>query len=333
MFALDNKTFILAKIGLLRVGCPSEVEDLPSNRASGFAIVAVKNEKKLGYIEATKYCPNVIVVAGGKRRELLLAEGIVASWAYVQADVININADDAISSNELMEKLNELLRERFYGNKDTGGGCGSPCGSALPYPYIFEVYPFENYFIYSMKGQKYRQAFALDPIERKVGLRGGSIMVMEKFVDACGDAPMPRVQTGVRYAFAPIRGMDTVTSRGAKNSELITQVIRNWANIDAAITAFQAYRRSTTNRAPMTPAFQPVALAGNKIQAKLAAKGIDMYEFAVWSAKAQTDKFWETSASLKKKLEKGQKQVKGEMVNPIRPLSMGMCNKTALAGR
>lgn len=283
MFSLCGKNFVLAKVGLVRAGCPQELIDTTPNRNPEAAIVIISNKAKLGFIEATGYYPKGVIVAGAVRRRQLQDAGVVCSWAYIEAG-LEIKADDAIGCSELMAKLNQLIVEKFYGQN-------TPIANQ-PWPYINEVYPFENYFIFTMKGEKYRQGYVLDPIARRCALHGGATHVEEKFVDASTES-MSRVQTGVRYAWAPAKGNSQTSTTGAKNSELVTQIIRNWADVNEAANMYLNYIRlsGAALKPPMKPSFAPVSLTpAGKIVAALAAKGIDAYDFARWSATAQHKK-------------------------------------------
>jgi len=335
MFTLCGRTFDLAKVGLVRAGCPQELSNTFHNRILGSPIIITSNYEKLGYVQATDYWPSGIIVAGAKTRTALLAASFARSWAYVEAGALEINADDAIGSSELMGKLDALILEKFYGSAK------QPV-SGQPWPYIQEVYPFENYFIYSMKGQKYRQGFALDPVERKVALRGGSVAVNEKFVDATINADnkdsMPRVQTGVRYAYAPPKGNNQSFTTGGKNSELVTQLIRNWSDIMEAVAMYLNYTRlaGTGLKPPMRPSFHPVNLSPeHKIVAALQAKGIDVYDFAKWTAMALV----EAKAKGTKAPTSGQKKwmhkktVKGNLMPVMAPTMPSVTTRSRTTSR
>lgn len=289
MFSLIDKKFRLAKVGLVRAACPRELMMSAANRSMTSAIVIVANKNGVGRVDSTGYTPKCIVAAGAARRARLLDNGIVLSWAYVQDGAgMEIRADHEIGCSELLVKLGDLVNERMVGASaqsfaNLPGGC----------PWIMEVYPFEGYSIFQYKGQKYRQAFALDPVERIVGLSGEPVKVDEKFVDAATQTTggwIPRNQTGARYAYAPPQSALSY-STGGKDSELISQVFRNWRNITEAAAMYVAYAKASQTlpgAKPMRPAFAPVSLTDDgKILAQLNARGPGVFDFAVWSAGEQ----------------------------------------------
>ncbi len=81
------------------------------------------------------------------------------------------------------QKLDVAIRERILGPARADG---NSCFPGQISPWIVEIYPFENYFIYNLKGQKYRQGYVLDPVKREVRLGTGSSKVEEKYVLASG---------------------------------------------------------------------------------------------------------------------------------------------------
>ena len=287
MFSLNGRKYRLAKVGLVRAGCPRELLGSADNRAAGKAIVIQKNRGGYGRVDSSDYVPRAIVAAGARRRSELLDEGIVLSWAYVEDGAMEIRADHEIGCSQLMAKLNDLIRVRTV----PGYSNGSYPGNA-DVPWIVEVYPFENYCIFQWKGDKYRQAFELDPVERVVGLAGSPVKVDEQWVNAQGvDPAMPAVQTGVRADPGTSRPVLTETHTGAPNSELVTNIFRNWGDITEAVNMYLAYIRSTNNRDQMRPAFYPVSLTNTgKIAAQLNARTEGgVFDFAVWSAGEQEE--------------------------------------------
>ncbi len=317
MFSLCGKNFVLAKVGLVRAGCPQELIGTPTNRSLEAAIVIVANKAKLGYIEATGYYPKGVIVAGAMRRLRLQEAGVVSSWAYVEAG-LDIRADDTIDCSEFMGKLDELTVRSIYSGKPVTG---------QPWPYITEVYPFENKFTYAVRGERYIQSYAIDPIAKRIVLRGGgpgsgpqpgngmSSDDVQKLSDALmkrakvpnyprggamGDLystkvtasteSMSRVQTGVRYAYAPAKGNNQTFTTGGANSELVTCLIRNIGNVLEAVNAYLSYCRESgaVLKPPMKPAFSPAKLSSEeKVIAALIARGIDPYDFAKWSSGVQ----------------------------------------------
>jgi hypothetical protein len=272
--------YTLAKVNLIRLSCPVELQATIQNRCDGLPLVVAANKKRLGAVSG--YVPPLVVKAGESMRRALMAVGVVKAWAWVAPNAKGlINADDAISCGELMDRLSALLVAKFYGRNQ-------PI-MAQPSPYILQVYPFENYLIYQMKGEKYRQGYNVDPVARECVLYGPSQRVEEKFVNAMGDTKqfMPRVQTGVRYAYAPPMGNTQSMTQGGKNSELVLCIIRNWTNVNEAAAAY-VNATKTGLKKQMRPAFYPVDLSDDgKILAGLTAQGIDPYEFARWSFDAQ----------------------------------------------
>ena len=131
MFNLAEKKFSLSRIGLVRASMPTELANLEGHCRRGVAMVVTKNYGKLGRVEATKYVPSAVLVAGAMTRSSLLAAGISRAWMYVEAGALEIKADDAIGCNELMQKLNTALREKIYGNRGPLSG--------QPWPYVMEV--------------------------------------------------------------------------------------------------------------------------------------------------------------------------------------------------
>jgi hypothetical protein len=254
-----------------------------ANCSASSAIVIVANSQGIGRVESTGYAPRCIVAAGARRRARLLDSGIVLSWAFVEAGSMEIKAEHEIGCRELMDKLDALTMQRFV---------GSVCAAAGPqnnligsYPYIREVYPLESHYIFGFRGQTYRQTYALDPIERIVGLSGDPVKVDQKVSAA---AFIPRNQTGAQFAYAPAASATSFTT-GGKDSELITQIVRNWTNITQAAQDYVDYTKTSQSK-PMRPAFYPVSLSDDgKVIAQLNERGPGVFDFAVWSAGEQED--------------------------------------------
>jgi hypothetical protein len=267
-------SYDLVRVHLIRVGCPREMQASAENRLN-VPIVIEKNRKHYGEIVATGYYPEAVVVAGAYRRNHMIAHGVLDAMAWVERGAIEINADDAIGCGELTEKLSHLIQVKIYGNNQPITG--------QPWPYIVQVYPFENYLIYEFGGQKFRQAFALDPTGRNVALSGDSVKVQEKFVDACGSG-MPRTQDGMRQVKNPLPlAGNQVSSRGGENSDLVRMVIRNTANVDKVVAKLLAAIKNGLYK-PLQPDFYPVNLSdAGKILGPLVEAGISPVDFVAWA--------------------------------------------------
>lgn len=269
-----HRRYDLQRIRLLKIGCPRELQASREN-AYNVPVVVEQNRHAYGKVGATGFYPDAVVVAGQYRRAQLLAAGVPFAWGWVERGVIEIQADDAISSGELTEKLVALLQQKIYGNNRPLTG--------QPWPYVCQVYPFENYMIYEFSGQKYRQPFKLDPISRDVALDGNAVKVQEKFIDA-GEAGMSKVQTGVRQTSNPLPlASNQVVSRGGAHSDLVTMVVRNFSNVNHVVAHMLDAIKDGLYK-PMKPDFAPVNISDDgKILGPLIAAGIAPSDFVIWA--------------------------------------------------
>jgi hypothetical protein len=265
----------------------------------GSPIVVEKNRGDYGRI-STGFVPEAIVSAGAYRREKILASGGVRAYAWIESTVLgDVKADHLIGSQELMQQLQQALLTKLYGNKANSPG--------LPWPSIVEIYPFESYMIYSMpNGMKYRQSYALDPVEKIVRLSAITTPVNEKFVDACGINPvltignkssMSIAQTGGNanylYPTSHTQGNNQSSTTGAKNSDLVGMIVRRWDDVNAAVSAYLSQIKDGLHN-PIRPTFYPVsgvayAFNGNMVSvgSGLLIGGVDPLSFASWSADQQ----------------------------------------------
>lgn len=284
MFPLCGREFRLQKVGLVRPGYPLSCHSLAGNVRASTAIVILKNSDKIGTVQATGYWPSGIIAAGAVQRAALLHAGLVRGWAYVEAGALDIKADAEIGSTMLLTQLGAELRKCTSGpaREHTPGGV---------YPWIREVYPFENCLVYSIGEKLYRQQYRINQINGASSFVGVSIQIRQAVSDvtACGSMSMPRSQTGARYSSAPPKGMNQTFSTGGRNSELVSQIVRDWSNILEAVGMYLEYIRSS-NRMPMRPSFYPVAIANNKVGRALVSGGLDYYDFATWAAGQQKPK-------------------------------------------
>lgn len=269
-----DKMYDLARVHLIRVGCPRELAASRENKLN-VPVVVERNRQKLGYIQATGYFPAAVVVAGAYRRDQLLARGILDSWGWVERGAVEIQAADTLSAGELTEKLTNLLQIKFYGNNKPIYG--------QPWPYICQLYPFESYLVYEFAGQRYRQMFTINPQSNDVQLSGDSTKVSEQFVNACGIS-LPRTQDGMRQANNPLPlAGNWVSSYPNPNSDLIRMVVRNFSNVEAVVGKMLAAIKTGLYR-PLKPDFAPVNLSDDgKILGPLVEAGIAPADFVCWA--------------------------------------------------
>lgn len=292
MFPLYGRQYQLTKIGLLRASLPQSLSRTPLNLRPGLPIVVLANTKHLGAVEAAAYIPKAVVVMGAARRSALLEAGVAKSWVFLECGV-DIRADDEIGSSELMQKLDALLWARFFPSLPYGAA--TMAGQQTPF--IREVYPFEDYFVFDWRGEKYRQGYAIDPAKKEVRLAGPQVPVEQKFVNAQGSNStiMPFAQTGIRSIPGWTPGNSQSVSMGAPNSELVISLIRNFSNINEAADKYVAATRTGLYR-PMRPSFYPVPLKdegqwGVGAATPLTARGISPVDFAHWAGGLKASEF------------------------------------------
>jgi len=301
--------FYLVRMNLTAAACPLPYSKRMENQAAGLPIVVVKNAARAGLVASTGYIPGCVVACGEDTRRKLMQRGAVSGWVWAEAG-LNINCDDEISSEELSQKLQSLLTDKFTTKSTSTSQC-APCGD---YPWIRKIYPFEGYLIYNLKGQDYRQGFQLDPFARKVVLSGEPTKVEEKFVNASvvEQYQYPVPQTGLRPSPSVARPFALGVAWGSPNSELVLNVTRNWTNINDAVKRYVDATKTGLYK-PMIPSFAPVKLGPDgHIMNAVTAAGIAPVDFVCWTA-------------MKKNPKKGTCSACGATMNDEQQIHAGMC--------
>lgn len=279
MFEFGTRRFQLAKVGLMQAGCPEPLTALERNKLP-YPIVISNNKEKLGKIEATGYFPKGVIEAGEMTRRRLYENNVPISWAFIEAGV-DINPRATMSRGEYLTALDEALTARVSLVQAVGQKHDH---------HVLRVFPFDGMALVEHKEKVFWQAFAMDAQEKRVALRGAPIAAMGEAAGATsGWGTMPRVQTGLRYAYSTTPAPLGQYTRGAIDSELMTQVVRNWKNIVEAATMYLDYARNAGRslRAPMKPSFYPTTASWGKMGNALSAQGIDAFDFVKWSASVQ----------------------------------------------
>lgn len=285
MFLLDKKVYDLARVGLVRAACPQGLADIGENLRRDVAIRVDRNRDGRGAIKAIGYKPRGVVVAGAAVRNRMLEEGRVHGYVFVERGALDISAAEQVSAGALLAKLHSLVTASVIGRREPV--------PTQKLPVIVAVWPFEERLIYALDGVEYAQRYRLDAVARS--LRLGERLRLGPPVRACGvdqvgEGHMPPVDNGFQQGgFGQARGNEQTYTRGASNSELMTQTVRNWTNVNKAVENYLASIRNGQHKPPAAaPMFSPVTITpAGKIGAGLAARGIDVYDFVRWSAAEQ----------------------------------------------
>jgi len=195
---LKSEKFYLLDIPLHFAACPRYPTDdskvqgcMAASADSAEPIIVDLNIHKVGIAQAG-YHPPVIVVDGVYRHAAgkLAGRETIRAWVgelAAQALKLTIHADHQFGSNELRDKLGKCLSAQYQSTSDNGPVAES--GSVYkPHPYIEEVYPLENYFVYSYDSKKYRQHYKTNLKSRTVKLVDGPKEVTQKYVDMAASA-------------------------------------------------------------------------------------------------------------------------------------------------
>ena len=162
-------------------------------------IVVDINQKSLGRT-GCGFTPKVIVTEGAERHKFKVQSGVRTILAWVGASAMKyiktVMADDQFGAGELREQLSKLIQEKVNPSSDIPG-------VDRKYVSIQEVYPFENYVIYSCSGKYYRQAYKANSKKRTVTLDGDPEEVVSKYVDVKAMGPMSNMKVGAPVAVTP----------------------------------------------------------------------------------------------------------------------------------
>jgi hypothetical protein len=194
---VTSREFILADIPLNSVATLNSFDGKFSLKASldDDPIVVDVNKQRTGRT-AKQYLPPVIVIHGSGKHAVTRLKGKSTIKAWVGAEAARVMgllaADSQFGSNELQNKLSEILREKIGPKKNNVAG---------PYPYIIEVYPFEDYFIYQFEGKMFKQDYKCDIKKRVTTFEGEPEQVIQKYVDL--DANMTSMEKAIKMSDVP----------------------------------------------------------------------------------------------------------------------------------
>lgn len=203
---LKSERFILTDVPVGRIANPIKpnidkfLQALRCSQQPDQPIVIDLNKKEIGLTHG--YYPKVIVVHGSdiyaaaehQRRDS------VKAWIGIEAAKLldlDISADHDIGANELNRKLNALLTQKFK-QKSTSPAVYD--GNKVPW--IQEVYPLEDYFIYTLGMDTYKQAYTIgDDLEP--AFKGQPTKVRATYINAGEMMPHGMNHTTPRTTHSP----------------------------------------------------------------------------------------------------------------------------------
>jgi hypothetical protein len=184
---LSSRRFYLLQVPLTSLAAPQSVVDPAHqmavrgyiNAAATVPAIVDVNRNEVGRIR-TGYSPRVIMVAGAHNYRKAVAEGrqTLAAWVGELAAAalgIEIRADHQLGARELENKLRTALQPLGYNRL-------AVTEPSSPSPWVEEIFPLENYFIYTLGDKKFKQAYTVDLKRRAVSLTGEPTEVTQKYV-------------------------------------------------------------------------------------------------------------------------------------------------------
>lgn len=163
---------------------------------SSSELIADVNVRKIGQSGAGYY-PKVIIVSGEHIHAAAKKVGMERIRCLIgikAAKKLNlIHADHQIGSSELSALINEQLSKKFPAKKNKSGMVASPM------PWIRDVFPLENYFVYSMDGELFKMTYTIDMDKREVTLTGKPQRVVEKYVSLEGRGAPMRQEDAMKF--------------------------------------------------------------------------------------------------------------------------------------
>jgi hypothetical protein len=195
---LQSKDFVLLDISLGAAACPnrgpidaSKVQEAIRASADCMEPVIIDvNKNKIGFNSKGKFFPPVIVVDGQHNYQGALLQGRerIKAWVGLEAAAMIglLHADHQLGSSELHQLLQKKLREAIPSTGDPGSVMYSPG------PYIKEVYPLEDYFVYNHDDKQFKQSYKCNVANRTVDFVGKPRAVVQKFVHASSEVRLYR---------------------------------------------------------------------------------------------------------------------------------------------
>jgi hypothetical protein len=285
-----SSKFYYTRVRLLNAALPADLVNITANTAlKGVPLVIDANTSKLG--KTGSFVPKCVIIAGAQVRKTALNGGSSYAMAWVGENALkdmNVFASDGISSDELTQKLAAALQTKFR-----KGGTNDSNSYSFSGPYPRMVYPFDNYLIFQMEGQDYRQDYTIDTASREVHLSGTPQKVEQEFVDVdgCGGlepfdyrSKAPNIPTGLRANPTMTLPSLFTVNLGAINSELRNPLFGEpFLNVDKVVAAYLSDIKTGTHKA-VIPWGTPMPATRMLFAGELRARGVQSpADFFLWA--------------------------------------------------
>lgn len=306
--------FPVRKLPLLAIDASAE---------KGKAIVIDANSRR---VRATNsgYVPRVVILCGLDTLRTLKTtdKNFCNVWVGEKAlKKLHISAEDCIGSNALQSKLQRCISDKYKKAKADG--------SYSPTPWIEEIFPFDNYFVFRYDGENYRQTFSLDKKTQEPSLVGEPVKAIIKYVPAISAASLADVlypDTYLDRTTMQELTLDRVNQSGPTlgrinynppfvpdgtyypvGSELSQPELKTMLNVHEALSIFLTVLKDGM-KGPLQQMFQPVTIPTDKflinacreaeIAAKEAHRKINVHDFVNWQHNTLTKKGTPTKYGL-----------------------------------
>lgn len=245
------------------------------------------------------HVPKVVVLGGlnklraAKHNHELYCSAWVGNKALKS---LSIKASDAISSSELSSKVQAAIYDT-YGPKKVNGATSYDYNKS---PWVSDIFPYENYVVYTLDGNQYRQDFTFDSDTRKISLVGKSVQVHSEYIPNIAAAFNNPGQSQAQMV-GPCS--DILVTYGAPNSEANRPLMMS--NVEEALLAYGT-EIATNVYSPTIPANKPLSplLAEAVRECEIAAKAYKIKKLSVPDFISWQNKRMKMKASEQSRFEK-----------------------------
>src|SRR6185312_13978840 len=264
---------------------------------SGAIVIDVNAKRRKAH--PVGFVPKVILLKGLKSLQAAKASNkdFCTVWAGERAlKKLRISAEDAIGANALQNKLQRLITDKYRNQKSSKAADNV---SYSPSPWIRELYPFDNYFVFDYDGDTYRQTFILNKETQEPELTGEPVEAIVQYIPAVTAASLADSLYGDTFiektmsqemtldkinVSSPALGSMAYTPQVVPDgtyypsgSELARPELRTMLNVKEALAIFLNLLKDGM-KGPMQNSFAPIGVPTDKFlmnacrEAEIAAK-------------------------------------------------------------